>query len=120
MINYECISSRLLKVSIQLRSDRITYFVVYAPDYSYEDTHVEEFFGTLQDEINIHPPNDNIVLIGDFNASVGSHIQDIWPEIVGSYGTEEYNKRSVKLFQLCVINNIIIANTIFKHKESRR
>ena len=43
MINYECISSRLLKVTIELKSDRITYFVMYAPYTSYEDTYVEEF-----------------------------------------------------------------------------
>ena len=61
MINYECISIRLLKVTIEIRSDRITYFVVYAPDSSYEDTYVEEFFGTLQDEINILPPIEHIV-----------------------------------------------------------
>ena len=68
MINYECISSRLLKVTIEIISDRITYFVVYAPDSSYEDTFVEEFFGTLQDEINILPSSEHIVLLGDFNA----------------------------------------------------
>ena len=99
MINYECISSRLLKVTIELRTDRITYFVVYAPDSSYEDTYVEDIFGTLQDEINIFPPSDNIVLLGDFNASVGSHMQYIWPEVVGSYDAGEHNEIGVKLLQ---------------------
>ena len=116
MINYECISSRLLKVTIELRSDIITYFVVYAPDSSYEDTYVEKNFGTLQDEINILPPSEHIVLLGDFNASLGSHMQYIWPEVVGYYGAGEYNERGVKILQFCAINNLFIANTICKHK----
>ena len=119
MINYECISSRLLNVTIEIRSDRITYFVVYAPDSRYEDTYLEEFFGTLQGEINIirvQHPSEHIVLLGDFNASVGSKMQDIWPEVVGSYDAGKQNERGVKLLQLCAINNLFIANIIFKHK----
>ena len=68
---------------------------MYAPDSSYEDTYVEEFFGTLQYEINILPPSEHIVLLGDFNASVGSQMQDIWPEVVGSYGAGKHNEQGV-------------------------
>ena len=82
--------------------------------------YVEEFFGTLQDEINILPSSEHIVLPGDFNASVGSQMQEIWPEVVGSYGAGKHNERGVKLLQFCAINNLFIANTIFKHKERRR
>ena len=89
---------------------------MYAPYSSYEDTYVEELFGTLQDEINILPPSDNIVLLGDFNASIGSHMQYIWQEVVGCYSAGEHNERGFKLLQCCVINNLFIANTIFKHK----
>ena len=117
MINYECISSRLLKVTINLRSDRIKYFVVYAPDSSYGETYVEEFFGTLQDEINTLPPSEHIVLLCNVNASVGNHMQYIWPEVVGNYGAGENNELGVKILQFCTINNLCIANTISKHKE---
>ena len=81
---------------------------------------IEELFGTLQYEINILPPSEHIVLLGDCNASVGSHMQDIWSEVVGNYGAGEYNERGVKLLLFCAINILFIANTIFKHKESRR
>ena len=47
-------------------------------------------------------------------------MQDIWPEVVGSYGAGKHNERGVKLLQFCAINNLFIANTIFKHKERRR
>ena len=65
-----------------------------------------------------HP--STIVLLGDLNSSVRSYMQEIWPAVVGSYGAGEHNERGVKLLQFCAINNLFIANTIFKHKEMRR
>ena len=47
-------------------------------------------------------------------------MQDIWPEVVGSYGAGKHNERGVKLLQFCAINNLFIAKTIFKHEEKRR
>ena len=77
-------------------------------------------FGTLQDEINILPPSDNIELLVDFNASLGSYMQYIWSDVVGSYGTGQHNEIGAKLLQCCAINNLFIANIIFKDKERRR
>ena len=73
--NYKAISSRLLKVTMEWESERVTYFIVYAPDSSYDDLIVEEFFGTLQEEMNLLPPTDIIVLLGYFNASVGNNMK---------------------------------------------
>ena len=96
------------------------YIIIIFYNSSYDDTYVEEFFGTLQDEINILPPINHSVLLGDFNASVGSHMQEIWPLVVVSYGAGEHNERCIKLLQCCAINNLFIENTIFKHKEMQR
>ena len=117
MINYECISIRLLKVTIELRSDRIAYFDVYVQYSSYEDTYVKNVVGTLQDEINILPLRYNIVLLGDFNASVGIHMQIIWPEVDGGYGAGEHNEIGIKLLQCCAINNLFIENIYSSTKK---
>ena len=118
--NYKAISSRLLKVTMEWESERVTYFIVYAPDSSYDDLIVEEFFGTLQEEMNLLPPTDKIVLLGDFNASVGNNMQDDWPGVVGNYAVGTNNTRGLKFLQFCAINELFIANSIFKHKEKRR
>ena len=70
---------------MEWESDRVTHFIVYAPDSSYDDVIVEDFFGTLQDEMNLLPPTDKIVMLGDFNVSVGNTMHDNWPEVVGYY-----------------------------------
>ena len=119
-VNYKAISSRLLKMTMEWESDRITYFMVYEPDFSYDDATVEYFFGTLQYEMILLPPTDKIVLLGVFNASVGNTIYDIWPELVGYYAVGTNNARGLKLFQCCAIKDLFIANSIFKHNEKRR
>ena len=93
IVNYKAISSRLLKVNMEWESDRITYFIVLSPDSSYDDATVEYFFGTLQYEMNLLPPTDKRVLLGDFNASVGITMQDNWPEVVGYYAVGTNNAR---------------------------
>ena len=75
----------LLKVTMEWESDRVTYFIVYAPDSSYDDATVEYIFGTLQDEMNLLPPTDKIVVLGDFNSSVGNTMHDNWSGVVGHY-----------------------------------
>ena len=105
---------------MEWESERVTYFIVYAPDSRYDDLIVEEFFGTLQEEMNLLPPTDKIILLGDFNASVGNNMQDDWSGVVGIYAVGTNNTRGLKLLQFCAINDLFIANSIFKYKEKRR
>ena len=107
-------------MTMEWESERVTYFIVYAPDSSYDDLILEEFFGTLQVEMNLLPPTDKIVLLGDFNASVGNNMQDDLPGVVGNYAVGTNNTRGITLLQCCAINDLFIANSIFKHKEKRR
>ena len=70
--------------------------------------------------MNLLPPTDKIVLLGDFNTSVGNTINDNWPEVVGHYAIRTNNAKRLKLLQWCAINDLFIANSIFKHKEKRK
>ena len=60
--------------------------------------------------MNLLPPTDKIVLLGDFNASVGNTMHDNWPEVVGNYAVGTNNKRGLKLLQCCAINDLFIEN----------
>ena len=70
---------------------------MYAPDSSYDDVFVEDFLGTLQDEMNLLPPTDKIVILGDFYASVGNTMHDNWIEVVGHNAVGTNNTRGLKL-----------------------
>ena len=101
-------------------SDVTTFFTVYAPDSSYDDVEVDSFYDELQIEINRLPRKNNIVILGDFNASVGEDTYSDWPEVVGKYGFGQHNQRGLQLLQFRAINELIISNTIFSHKNERR
>ena len=60
------------------------------------------------------------MLLGDFNAKVGSLVNDEWKGVIGNFGLGEMNERGLELLQFCAINNVTITNTLFKHSEIRR
>ena len=120
LVDYQTISSRLLKTTLELGSSNVNIFTVYAPDCNYDDQQYEEFLDQLQNEINKIPVNEEFVIMGDFNAVVGNDITEDWPEVIGKFGFGNHNPRELNLLQFCAINNLIIANTIFKHNEKRK
>ena len=114
LVSYDCISSRLMTATFQWNTNEVTtFFTVYAPDSSYDDVEVDNFYDELQIEINRLPRKNNIVILGDFNASVGEDTYSDWPEVVGKYGFGQHNQRGLQLLQFCAINELIISNTNF-------
>ena len=57
------------------------------------------------------------VLMGDFNAHVGTD-EDTWNGVIGKHVVTGLNKnRSYYLLQLCCSNGLRIINTCFQHRE---
>ena len=50
----------------------ITVIQVYAPTGNTEEAEVEWFYEDLQDLLELTPPKDVLIIIGDWNAKVGS------------------------------------------------
>ena len=119
MTSYDCYTERLMSVTFDTADGALTIFQIYAPDSSYTDETSEEFYDLLQVKINSLPSKNSYMLIGDFNAKVGKSDTE-WPEVVGKYGLGERNNRGSHLLQFCVINQLIITNTMFRHPEKRK
>ena len=97
----------------------LTIIQIYAPDVSYDDTACDEFYNELQDTITSLAPSPRYLLMGDFNARIGNKAYLNWPEVAGRFGTGDINPRGQNLLQLCAINDLVITNTLFKHKDLR-
>ena len=61
----------------------ITVIQVYAPTSNAEEAEVEQFYEDLQDVLELTPQKDVLLVIGGWNAKVGSQET---PEVTGTIG----------------------------------
>jgi len=74
----------------------------------------EEFYETLQDQVDKISKNEYIAFAGDYNARVGNiHIDGI----LGTNGEITTNSNGHKLKEFASVNEFKITNTFFRHKE---
>ena len=82
-----------------------------------EKTEVEWFYEDLQDLLELTPKKDVLLIIGDFNAKVGSQEIPGGTGILGLGVQSEAGQRLTEFFQE---NSLVIANTLFQQHRRRR
>ena len=93
----------------------ITVIQVYAPTSNAEEAEVEWFYEDLQDLLELTPQNDVLLIVGDWNAKVGS--QEI-AGVMGKFGLGVQNEAGQRLIEFSQENALVIANTLFQqHKR---
>ena len=75
----------------------------------------EAFFNRLQSTIFSVPSSDLLVIMGDFNARVGSDFS-YWNSVINPHGIGECNENGVQWLDFCTSNQLIITNTWLQHK----
>ena len=79
----------MISVSFQGKSFNIKVIQVYAPTSNAEEAEVERFYEDLQDLLELTPTKDVFVIIGDWNAKVGSQET---PGVTGKFGLGVQNE----------------------------
>ena len=85
-------------ISIQGKPFNITLIQVYASTSNAEEAEVEPFYEDLQDLLELTPPKDVLLIIGDWNAKVGS--QEI-PGKTGKFGLGIQIEAGQRLIEFC-------------------
>ena len=62
----------MISVRFQGKPFNITVIQLYAPTSNTEEAEVEQFYGDLQNLLELTPQKDVLFIIGDWNAKVGS------------------------------------------------
>ena len=106
----------MISVRFQGKPFNITAIQVYAPTSNAEEAEVEWFYEDLQDLLELTPKKDVLLIIGDWNAKVGS--QEI-PRITGKFGLGVQNEAGQRLTEFCHENALVIANTLFEQHKRR-
>ncbi|XP_014779253.1 craniofacial development protein 2-like [Octopus bimaculoides] len=112
-------TERILSRRFLSRSGSVHLLSIYTHTlYSSEETK-DQFYKVLNCVIRNIPTNENIYLLGDFNARVGSD-HDSWPICVGYFGIDNMNDNGQRLLGFCTYHNLYITNTFFANKPSHK
>ena len=88
----------MISVQFQGKLFNITVIQVDVPTRNTEEAEVEWFYEDLEDLLELTPKIDVLLIIGDWNAKVGS--QEI-TGITGKFGLGVQNEAGKKLAELC-------------------
>ena len=83
---------------------------------------VSKFSGLLKSMDSViyaAPRTDKLILLGDFNARVGTDHQ-IWEGVIGSEGVGKCNSNVLLLLKKCAEYELLITNTVFRLPTRRK
>ena len=95
----------MISVRFQDKPFNITVIQAYAPTSNAEEAEVERFYQDLQDLLELTPKKDVLLIIGDWNAKVGSQET---PGVTGKFGLGVWNEAGQRLIQFCQENALVI------------
>src|SRR3989442_322314 len=88
----------------------------YMPTTTHEDDEVEEMYEQIERIINKRKGNTNVIVMRDFNTSVGEESDE---KVIGKYGLGKRNDRGEMLSGFCKKNQLV-TNTWFQQEKRRR
>ena len=107
---------RMISVCFQDKQFNITVIQVCSSTINAEDGAIERFYEDLQDLLKLTPKKDMLLIIGDWNAKVGS--QEI-PILTGKFGLGVQNEAGQRLIEFSQENALVIANTSFQQPKKQ-
>lgn len=112
------INERLMTWRIPLTKGRFaTLISAYAPTLDAEHNIKDDFYRALDSVIQKTQTTDKLILMGDFNARVGTeHL--VWSKVIGQHGVGKMNSNGLRLLSLCAEHDLVITNTTFQMKNS--
>ena len=87
----------MISVHFQGKPFNITVIQPYALTSNAEEAEVEQFYEELQDLLELTSKKDVLLIIGDWNAKVGSQET---PGVTGKFGLEIRNEAGQRLTEL--------------------
>ena len=109
------VNDRLMTMKLPLSFGRkhLTIISAYSPTMTNSDEVKFKFYEELHSAIAAVPKADKLIILGDFNARVGSDNVS-WDGVIGEYGAGHCNSNGLLLLQTCAEHELLITNTVFR------
>ena len=113
------INERLMTMCLPLDKFTLSIISAYAPTLASSDETKEEFYNKLSESIKSVPSCHKLLVMGDFNARVGTDY-DSWGKVIGRHGVGNENSNGTLLLSMCSQLELIITNTIFQQANRHK
>ena len=114
ILGYWPLSNRNIMLKLKAKPFDISIIQTYAPTSSHSEEEVEEHYEEIEKMLKEVKSTDVLFIIGDFNAKIGD---EKYEDIVGKFGLGDRNLRGERLLHICIANDLMMANTTFKHPK---
>ena len=88
----------------------------YAPTNDADKEKKDTFYEQLQSVIDKGGNKNMTILMGDFNAKIGSDNTG-YEDVMGTHGLGMMNENGERFADLCALNQLVIGGSIFPHKR---
>lgn len=119
LMDWKPISERLIMVRLRNRVRNITIIQCYAPTEEAAEEEKDSFYEQLTDVVRTAKTQDIKIILGDFNAKVGSDNEGV-ELVMGKHGEGVRNDNGGRLIEFCGINELVIGGTLFPHKKCHK
>ena len=113
------INERLMTMCLPLGDFTLSIISAYAPTLASSDESKESFYGAISDAIKCVPPSHKLLVMGDFNARVGTDSTS-WENVIGKHGVGNENSNGTLLLSMCSQLGLVITNTIFQQQNKHK
>ena len=120
------ISERMIKIRLVIERRVFNVVSVYAPTFRAQDRDKEAFYQDLRRVAQETKANEELIIMGDFNARVGTRAADVEADqeagndlVLGDCGMTERNENGRLLLDFCrgcIKHPLRIMSTYYKHK----
>ena len=112
-------NERITTLRLHTRKGTATLVSAYAPTLYSDEQVKNNFYEKLNLIVSKLPKRDQLVILGDFNARVGSD-HDSWAPCLGHFGIGKMNSNGQRLLEFCHKQNLCVTNSFFKTKPQHK
>ena len=112
-------TERIISLRFLCSSGSVNIICAYAPTLTSPPETKDAFYDQLDAKIKSIPLDEELYLLGDFNARVGSD-RNSWPSCIGHFGVGKLNENGQRLLELCSYHQLCVTNTFFATKPCHR